>query len=688
MPIEVMGPDGTIQSVAFDFGVPSAQDRLEVVGHALAFRHPNRNPQCRRGVEAKASLRVNEGAWVDVVNQNVTVMGSAARLGGIGGGFHTIRFTLPVTLVQGRNTVEFRFNCSDGISNGYRVLSLDVIRGTQRLLPRDLFTEDDPSQWSAPLPTAADLQEGRRLWAQPSLLKATPYPNAPTLRASCAACHARDGRDLKYFNYSNWSIVARSVFHGLTERQGLQIASYIRSLNVPAPRNARPWNPPYQPGPGLDARPVNEWSAGAGLEAVLNSDRDMLPFLFSNGTTVAAMRSVTDASGRLNLRELPIAIQMPDWNAWLPHDHPTDVWGQLFDDGAANAGYLAARNQLMNNVSNTQLVTTINRIYQGSFQFIDTGGRQYNNNTSYAWLVLAGQVIDARRAGVSAEEAKLVLASWGAVKLWELMQEFGLESRQPSTLPRPEARAWPTTVQSVFHLAAHMIGNNRDAFAWQSSIEGDYFNNAWYYLQALINPGQRTRGIVDPVDWDYSLRHFFQLGERTQFWEPLRYVATTAKMYQERDNGAGPDNTGWMLRMMHPRWLFSDERKNSTLFATLDTYESGLWGKVVSSFIQSWLQVVSRPEFATWPRLSPNQVNQPAALFTAWSRLEPIDYVPNSNPYAGNLFFPLVFLNHADAFYRVIPEFGRIGADRATLNQLVDWCQNAWPRGNWASVRQ
>ena len=102
------------------------------------------------------------------------------------------------------------------------------------------------------------------------------------IKAHCSDCHSEDGRDLKYFNYSNNSIVVRSVFHGLTTAQGNQIASYIRSLNVPNP--GRPWNPPYQPGPGLDSKPVTDWAAGAGLSAVLDSDAEIQPYIVPGGS--------------------------------------------------------------------------------------------------------------------------------------------------------------------------------------------------------------------------------------------------------------------------------------------------------------------------------------------------------------------------------------------------------------------
>ena len=79
-------------------------------------------------------------------------------------------------------------------------------------------------------------------------------------------------KDLAYFSYSNNSIIERSKFHQLTEDEGKKIAAYIRSLDVL--RHGRPWNPPYQPGKVIDKRPIEQWAAGAGIDAVLENDAD------------------------------------------------------------------------------------------------------------------------------------------------------------------------------------------------------------------------------------------------------------------------------------------------------------------------------------------------------------------------------------------------------------------------------
>src|SRR5438477_9072912 len=150
----------------------------------------------------------------------------------------------------------------------------------------------------SPLRDPDSILAGQELWLT-AALKANSLPNAPPIRAHCADCHAYDGRDLKYFGFSNASIIARSRFHGLSDLQGQEIASYIRSVPVPSP--GRPWNPPYQPGPGLDARPVANWAAGAGLSWALDSDLASLPFIFAptaDLTRRSAESSVINAADR------------------------------------------------------------------------------------------------------------------------------------------------------------------------------------------------------------------------------------------------------------------------------------------------------------------------------------------------------------------------------------------------------
>lgn len=117
----------------------------------------------------------------------------------------------------------------------------------------------------------------------------------------------------------------------VSQTQGEQIASYIRRLTTPAPNGAWAWNPPYQPGPGLDSKPAAAWAADAGVNAVLNSDKVMEAHLFPVGTSTPSVNRVVDRFSTLNIRELPIAMQLPDWNSWLPRLHPSDVFNRTVE---------------------------------------------------------------------------------------------------------------------------------------------------------------------------------------------------------------------------------------------------------------------------------------------------------------------------------------------------------------------
>ena len=310
-----MGPDGTTVTTRFNIpDGPNLNLRLKLWMKIHALRY-----------ETEASLQLNTRPWIPLDSNTLEIEGPGAAYGGIGGGYSTLQVTLNlrVDAVQaGVNTLRFRFNGTDGRASGFRVLDFNVVASNGvRLIPQEEFTEDDPSKWQPPFNSPQDIEAGKALWSGASLTA----PGFGNLRAKCSSCHAQDGRDLKYFNYSNLSIRARSMFHGLTARQGDQIASYIRSLNVPSP--GRPWNPPFQPGRGLDSQPVANWSAGAGLDAVLASDQDLVKELFPKGVPP----SFFSPNGVLNVRETAIAMQLPDWNSWLPRVHPMDAWPDFAD---------------------------------------------------------------------------------------------------------------------------------------------------------------------------------------------------------------------------------------------------------------------------------------------------------------------------------------------------------------------
>ena len=297
-------------------------------------------------------------------------------------------------------------------------------------------------------------------------------------------CHAQDGRDLKYFNYSNNSIIGRSVFHGLTAAQGAQIASYIRSLNMPNP--GRPWNPPYQPGPGLDSQPVDQWSAGAGLDAVLASDQDLVNGLFPGGAQVSDFTP----TGLLNIRETPIALQLPDWNSWLPTVHPMDAWPD-FAASSMNYRYNLIRSMLVP-------VSAASYANAGPGEFMAWG------HDIQAFIIPKNGV--AASAFTPAYVNQIYSTPlWIMVKNWEINQEFNWKGwRIPST-PIPRRNPAPGFPSFPFLSSPNMLHIPEGSAGLDNGTDRTwtYLALIWYQEQLILNNSEYQQNGNSPIDWGY-----------------------------------------------------------------------------------------------------------------------------------------------------------------------------------------
>ena len=78
------------------------------------------------------SVQVNSSDWLPLNNDTVAVAEPGKSYGGIGGGFSTLKMTLPLpshAIVEGANTLRFRFNHSNGVVSGFRVLAFNLLAG-------------------------------------------------------------------------------------------------------------------------------------------------------------------------------------------------------------------------------------------------------------------------------------------------------------------------------------------------------------------------------------------------------------------------------------------------------------------------------------------------------------------------------------------------------------------------------
>jgi hypothetical protein len=558
LPIEVLSASGTTASRTVTLQPAQAESVQSLWLQLHGVRYAD-----------QASVQVNAGPWIPLNNNTLTIAEPGKSFGGIGGGFSTLVATLPLpngTVVAGANTLHFRFNRTDGFTSAFRVLAFNFLTsGGTKVIPPEAFAEDAPEAWQPPLPDPASIKMGRDLW-QTAPLAANSLPDSPRIQAHCADCHAHDGRDLKYFNFSNASIIDRSRFHGLSTLQGEQIASYIRSLPLPNP--GRPWNPPYQPGPGLDAQPIFGWAAGAGLSWVLEQDTDALPYLLRQSgaqRSTAASNPRANApnlgdlaaqitpelfrpDGNLNPREIPIALQLPDWSQWLPRIHPKDAWGQAFTESEFAAIYdgQAPSGSKNKTASNTPLRTLL-----ASTQTTDHNLRPAVATFaqwSQARRAFLKRFVEGKAPWSPALTDKVYSAQlWQLVKTWEMTQEFALEGRARDLFgSAAEDRSWFNTIPSeTAPLETHIPDG--PAGVGGSALTNQYFSASWYELQLILNSGNHQHRDRAPVDWVYMVGRYRDLYARTHQPEPARLLVAVIKSQQSTDPRLGPDNLtqGW-----------------------------------------------------------------------------------------------------------------------------------------------
>jgi cytochrome c553 len=625
LPIEVFGANGTTASASFEMPRPLPefgllQLRLKVSG--LEY-------------DSQASLKINNSRWLPISTENVTLSKNAAAFGGIGGGFHTfqLKMRLPIDcIVSGSNTIVFRFNRTNGLASGYRVLGFNIQSKGVDLLPSAAFTNDDPSKWQPPLNDAADISAGRTLWNTASLVESV---SGAAIKAHCSDCHAQDGRDLKYFNYSNLSIQTRAMFHGLTAQQGDQIASYIRALKAPTSSYARPWNPPYQPGPGLDSRPVSDWAAGAGIDAVLDNDADTLSYIMPAGSTA---KLAHDAY--LNQREIPIALQLPDWNHWLPTVSPLDAFGSKFSNSGLLSAYARLRSELRPNDA-----AAYKAHYTDILQWLS------NQNGLFA-SVRQPQTSAAWNDRVYDQEIYSV-GQWLMVKSWEMNQEYGLEGMARAVYgPHAADRAWYTNqafFTSPFMLKipdpAPGIGNgSKIAFTYDSFI--------WYQTQLILNDGNGTEQGTYPIDRGYALAYLYN--SLTWDGETSHVRAGTAGLMME-----------WMTKILQTG---NDPAESSPYFLLVYPGVLSTWSEVapaqklqlMNAWVGAWTTFVQG--------LNAQQ------LFTAPAGVTPTASTTFSAVQPGSFTGDLSF---------ALPRLAYAGVDPRPLNQLAQWASKFWPAHDW-----
>lgn len=708
LPVEVLGEEGTTVTETFNLTSEQVNRARRLFFHANNLSYEN-----------KGAIRVNGGDWINLNHDNVRLYSKEETYGGMQhGGMNSIRFTIPSRdLVVGENNIRFRFRRADGLSIGYRIFEFNLRdRQGRNILPSSFFERDNPDDWRRPrdFRNSEAVERGRDLWYSARLFNhdlpnrrvATWYGNnllpRQRIRATCSDCHTQDGRDLEYFAYSNRSIIERSKFHGLNDTQGRQIAAYIRSLDVP--RHGRPWNPPYQPGPAIGRRGIARWAAGAGIDAVLETDAEMLPYMFPNGTSQSEVDAYFDSDRMYDTTTVPVSVQFPDWKHWLPMIHPLDAFGDFYavsnGDGTFSPGdadeaqnpfvqYPRLRRFLENNNHN-RIVERSDRFYEllGDFWrsfrqfFTDRIGRRPSGH----WRTkdsVANEYMEHTENGFG-QFTRTSLARLMAVKFFELHQEFRLDQINQRLIPaedQPAPRQWVHSFgYNVFEVPAHFTGTafgSEVRFVGQPRSTGLLETSTWYELQLVLNPGNGRAGLTGPVDFNYH-PGFIRKSAAGNRPHPLRYYRAMNNAYQVKSHSRAlrePNNKrrGFIIHQQGPRNILPIDVPgfDGTAFTeTLDDIEPGLARKVVNAMTRQLADTLHRPENHpdTYPRsASPDRYQL--------DQRDKSSYDENSR-------------TNADQLYRYIGQFTEFGVSRRRITRVIDWCETAWPNMDWGAARR
>jgi hypothetical protein len=296
--------------------------------------------------------------------------------------------------------------------------------------------------------------------------------------------------------------------------------------------------------------------------------------------------------GNLNPREIPIALQLPDWNHWLPRVHPLDAWGPAFESSEFSDLYGLTESATTANRKTTRRKDSLRGMLASPdlSAFISSGrivsSFEKWRNARRAFLK---PYVERETASWTPELGTKAYATelWQLVKTWEMTQEFGLEARGRELFgANGEPRTWFNTIAAATAPSAANIPDG-PAGMGGSALTNEYFNACWYELQVLLNSGNHRHRDTQPVDWIYVIGGFQDLYQQSQRPEPGRLLVAVIKAIQSTDPRIGPQDLpqGWRPNQnIDPTIMV-----NETWTPIFDPLPAAVKRAVMESFLAAWL---------------------------------------------------------------------------------------------------
>lgn len=449
--------------------------------------------------DEKVAVRVNGGSWQPFTEANSNV-DCDSFYDYYGGCFiwrmDTYSFVLTQAFTSGSNTVDFRLTPNDLSNNAYIIGFVPLASdGQPATVSTDLTGE------SVNNGITGNAANGATLFSTQDLAGMVDHPGGPDMNASCQNCHMTAGaHDLAQFQFSQNAIQDRCEWHGLSESNCNDIVAYIDTkrttlVNDDASSHTPtqwPWDPPYQPGPGLAAGTSLGWLDGVGLEGVVHgvgsngyswtrgSYNDRKECLFPNGINEAAF---TDP---VPMIDICIPFQWPAWIKWWPQVAGIDAF-----TGGTNSKYANMLTHFSNAYSHTgqQLWNTLGSFSSEAHQLKNQG---FVSDPTFG--------IAKGRIGVIGEAMMLRLRMQHDLHINRLHETFVTykENIDYYTLANSH-RAEP------FDRAPHIVESSNQSNPYYYG-DFNFFSMIWYDVAERMNDGRgvTTLNATNPVDIGYT----------------------------------------------------------------------------------------------------------------------------------------------------------------------------------------
>ena len=764
--LDGLGQPEQTRTVTLSTVDPTASYTLQLlVNHAAQY-----GSAAESGPKMRVSFNDNTN-WIDIKRSTVTVLpyfGRPDRFGGLGGTYETMWIEVPIPinrLVTGNNKINkihFRhtFNSytnAAAVSKTRTLISIPAlnIRNTSggflintntTMIEQNVLTGPDY------LPTAAysnDWNTGYSIATtqptyNPAMAKMTNeltgkvYPT--DMLTSCSGCHTRTLWDMSYYSFPRVGVIGAGKRFGLSDAQAEQVYAYVynkRKTDANYYGYGKIWNPPYQPGPGLDAKHVREWPAGAGIGAVLNTDTEVLTELFG-GTTIS-YNTITNAAytkDAWNTRHQRINIPLPSIFDWYPMFYPQYAWfcgdytspSISFENSTLYKQYkgtvpspsgiaggvhgacayfksLNFQNQYMSMwyaLSDGWMLPYYNysegtekTVVSEWNKTMTNTGEKYCENITNTSSILGGKFCTS-------------YANWFLIKWLELMVEYDFAAYTDNFYLGKSLESRQLIVFAPFDATPNINKNwGGDGFHSNTGVHDNtrrtaaYLTVAWYQLQIAVNPGryvQPSSGVgstgsgvlrtaIRPMDWPYAYGFFGSLAGETGHPMAGMLIQNQVKGWNAQDftNGVIDQGHGW------------SPQRNSTLFWLLNNDVNGAWagsdisskrGEYIDCMLRYWLYKMGQFGNTTIYNMPAGDIasgvvgGYKTGGDNTWTSPRSGVIIP-SGEYSGQFMLPEMvwgMINNSSSMPARINDGSATEAQKTTLR---NWAKTVWPNGNF-----